>query len=280
MAVLPASGSCFADEAPQLKGDGVQTWVVRAANYVVAHSQCDAGATLSGDENEEWIAIVHPDSSFDVTAGLETVTVDRLSVVIVPPGLYTLIASKPSRISRVLVAADAGELAATASNAELYRTHPAGTAALVSWPEPTDGYRLRTYAVDDYELRPDVLGRIFRSRNFMVNVFGVRTEHRPQLAPHSHADHEQISLSLFGDYIHHARYPWGPDKNLWREDDHLAVTSPSAVVFPAQVIHTSETAGPSGPWQLVDIFGPPRVDFSLKAGYVRNADEYPMPDLP
>ena len=280
MVFLPASSSCFADEAPQLKADGVQTWAVRAANFVLVHHECDAGAVLSGEQGEEWIGIVHPASAFEITAGGEAATVESLSVVIVPPGPYTLTASTPGRVSLVMPAADAPEMAAAASNAELYQDHPVGTAALDSWPEPSDGYRLRTYAVDDYELRPDVLGRIFRSRNFMVNVFGARTEHRPLLAPHSHVDHEQMSLSLSGDYVHHARYPWGPERKLWREDGHLAVTSPSAVVFPTQVIHTSETSGQSGPWQLVDIFGPPRVDFSLKPGYVRNADEYPMPDLP
>ncbi len=276
-ALLETSALPITQEDPQLRSAGLDTWVVRAANFVVASSSAQAGVVIDGSSDEEWIALVHPDSSFVVRAGDEKADVAVLSVVIVPPGSYSFTAVGAGWLTRVLPAAGAPELAAAASNAERYATRPANTAPLEPWPMPTDGYRLRVYAVDDYPIREGILGRIFRSRNFMVNVFPVRTVPRPQLSPHSHDDHEQCSLSLSGDFVHHARYPWTPDKSVWHEDEHIALGSPSAVVFPTQVIHTSETVGDSSRWQLVDIFGPPRVDFSSKPGFVRNADEYPMP---
>jgi hypothetical protein len=46
-------------------------------------------------------------------------------------------------------------------------------------------------------------------------------------------------------------------------------------VSPPNVVHTSRNIG--GPGWLIDVFAPPRVDFSTKPGLVCNADEYPMP---
>ena len=97
-----------------------------------------------------------------------------------------------------------------------------------------------------------------------------------KLSPHSHADFEQASLLLEGDYVHHLRWPWGPDMSQWRPDEAGEVGSPSVLIIPAKVVHTSRNVGPKRSW-LIDVFGPPRMDFSSKPGMVCNEADYPMP---
>jgi hypothetical protein len=120
--------------------------------------------------------------------------------------------------------------------------------------------------------------RVFRSTNLMINIFLPWTTRRDErkLSPHSHENFEQMSLGLKGSFLHHLRYPWAPDKTRWRDDEHEHYDSPSVLVIPARVIHTTQDLGEGMTW-LVDIFGPPRMDFSSKTGFVLNAAEYPMP---
>ena len=49
-----------------------------------------------------------------------------------------------------------------------------------------------------------------------------------------------------------------------------------AGVVACRTVYESAATDPRGN-QLVDIFSPPRHDFSKMAGWVLNADEYPMP---
>lgn len=95
---------------------------------------------------------------------------------------------------------------------------------------------------------------------------------RRQLSPHAHADFSQGGLALEGDFVHHLRTPWGKNADDWREDVHLAAASPSLVVIPPTVEHTTEGTG-DGWHLLIDLFNPPRTDFIAK-GWMLNAGDY------
>jgi hypothetical protein len=59
-------------------------------------------------------------------------------------------------------------------------------------------------------------------------------------------------------------------------DEHQLVHAPAVTVIPPPSLHTSEAVAPDRN-HLIDVFSPPRSDFSAMEGWVFNADEYPAP---
>jgi hypothetical protein len=275
-AIEPSCGLYYASE-PQLNATGQKTWITRSANVVVVISQVSAGTELSRENNpDEYMLLLPPGMKAQVQAGAETIEAGPETLTILPPGQSSIKALTDGLLTRVFTIR-AADLAAQAANANVYAKGAPAVAPLQDWPTPVGGFKIRHYKLADYT-DPAIFGRLFRSTNLMINVFERKTDRRDprKLSPHSHADFEQISLALEGTFIHHLRTPWTADSLSWREDQHLEMGSPSALVIPTNLIHTTQDIGEGVAW-LIDVFGPPRMDFSLQAGVVRNAAEYPMP---
>ena len=254
--------------------------LMRGQNFVLHHVVITPGTVLRRTAQPDEYVLLVPDAGTRVTVstGGQRAVVSRPSIVIVPPGDSEITAETPGRLIRLLTTVSAPGLAGASANAGRYATPKPNAGPYRAWPGPGGGHAIRVYDLDVPD-EPGRFGRIWRCSTFMVNFLapgeGPRDPHR--LSPHAHDDFEQCSLALAGDFVHHLRWPWGADRIRWRDDVHLAAPSPSAVVIPPPVIHTTEATG-AGPHQLVDIFCPPRRDFSQVAGWVLNAGDYPMPD--
>jgi hypothetical protein len=277
------SATCARDyqEPPQVvDADGTSHWITRAANFVVVVSEATAGACLARDEQpDEYMLLLPPDTTAAISVANECVRSEGYSLTIVPPGRSRIEIVRPGLVVRIF-SNRAADLLEWAGNAATYAGGAPEVAPLQDWPEPIGGFRLRHYSLAECD-SPDpspLRMRVFRSCNLMINVFMPWTDRRDEtkLSPHFHEDFEQISLGMSGSFKHHLRYPWGADKTGWRDDEHQTAASPSVLVVPAGVVHTTQDIGLGVTW-LIDIFGPPRYDFSLRDGFVLNADEYPMP---
>jgi hypothetical protein len=271
----------FYETAPQQDDANGRTWFVRGQNFIVAYSEAKPGARLTRAAQPDEYAVILPDRDAvaRITAVGETVEVSGNLLAFLPPGESRISLPKGGRIVR-LFSVKSEDLAASCSNAASYaRPHP-NIPAFKPWPAPKGGYRIRSYDLD-IKASEGRFGRIFRCTNFMINYLEPRVGPRDtsKLSPHHHDDFEQCSLALEGDFIHDIRWPWIPDMSAWRADDHERCAAPSVAVIPPPAIHTTRAIGPDLNL-LVDIFSPPRVDFSLKPGWVLNADDYPMPDTP
>jgi len=268
----------FHDLPPQETASNGRTWYARGQNFVVAYTEAQPGTVLErADQIDEYVLIV-PERGVEValTAGAETHQIPGYSLVIVPPGKSAASVRNAGKIIRVF-SAQSPDLVALASNASAYeKAHP-NIPPYEPWPAPPEGFRVRIYSLD-VPPQEGRFGRLWRCSTVMINMLPLEPGPRDlaKLSPHHHDTFEQGSFALQGSFTHHIRWPWTANYEDWRADDHEVCPAPSLAVIPPPAIHTSAGSDPHLN-QLIDIFSPPRVDFSKMPGWVLNAHEYPMP---
>ena len=275
MPTARAENLYFYKQEPVKESGGAGTWYGRAQNLLVAYSRLRPGSTLemANSENEYFIILV--EGSIDVTSEKGSASVTGPAQIIVPPGKSSIAATSEGTLTRVFAPPPPELVKKAVNNSSYDEPHP-NVGPLELWPMPKDGYKLRVFQFDKL---PADSRKIFRSRNIMINwganYGGPRDVTR--LSPHKHDDFEQVSLCIKGKYTHHIRYPWESNSTTWMEDDHFELDTPSITIMPPPALHTSVAMAEAN--SLIDIFAPPRMDFSLGGMvYAGNAEEYPMPE--
>lgn len=262
----------------EVRGSG-RHWLMRAHNFLVEWIELAGGDPGFAFESrfesilvvEAGEASVSPDGSPAAPA-----TVPAHAVAIVPSGRHRLSAMNPTRLA--LIASQRGDLDqrgilnAQACEPPDPRVLPAGVPYRRRRPNPgVQVLPISTIMASHDKPRLKMLQTETLSLN-LVEYQGPRD--RSELSPHSHADFEQGSLAIAGHFVHHLRVNWGSDATLWRADEHLQASSPSLLVVPAEMVHTTEGVG-AGRHFLVDVFSPPRADF-IEKGWIFNAADYEL----
>jgi len=271
--------SKFYQQKPQLKEALFETWIARGQNFVLGYTTAKPHAQLIRNNQVDEYVVIAPDKNTDLIVywnGHEH-HIPGESLVFIPAGDSIVKLPNGGRVIQLLTHL-ASDWTILASNAASYGSDHNYVRKLIEWPRPKDGFKVRHYPID-VPSEEGRFGKIWRCSTFMINYLDIRKGPRDvtKMSPHSHMDFEQCSLALSGEFVHHVRWPWTTNMNHWKKDEQSHCATPSICIIPPPAVHTTQAIGEAEN-QLVDIFCPPRMDFSLKPGWVLNAHDYPMPE--
>jgi len=252
-------------------------WTGRGQNFAVSWIRAGASSTSADVDSADEAMLLVLGAPVGISGQGTSVQAPARSVCILPAKPWRL-DLQPGATCAVITSLRDGAPAG-ALNEAAYAERDARIAPVGPGYRPLRaGHEVRILSIDSVSASKDkprlkMLQTATLSINW-VEYDGPRD--RSALSPHAHKSFEQGSLALAGDFVHHLRVEWGEDANAWREDQHARLGSPSLMVVPVQMIHTSEGVG-AGPHLLIDVFSPPRADFIAK-GWVANSGDYAAPD--
>jgi hypothetical protein len=232
-------------------------------------------ATLGFASDEETMILLF-DGNGTIAGGGTHSNTPRRSLSILPAGAYEIGLAGAAR--GCILSTSRTDTPSAPLNAASYRAPDARVAPVgPPWPRTGDASTVQTFEIDKVKAPADNPRlKMFQSATMSINwVDYDGPRNRTALSPHAHRDFEQASLAVAGDFMHHLRVEWSKNADEWRDDAHRFAGSPSVLVVPPELIHTTEGVN-GGHHLLIDIFAPPRRDFIAKS-WMLNASAYRDP---
>ncbi|MGB3067774.1 MAG: hypothetical protein WBC18_04480 [Ottowia sp.] len=266
----------FSATAPEAL-DHRRHWLMRAQNFSTEWIEFDEGSAAASFDSGFEALIVGVRGSVRISPANDRTLpaeVPADSIAITPAGAHSILGEPGSAC--VVIASQRTDLAGRrVLNAESY-TEPDPRILPAGQPfRRTSALRgIQVLAFNDIMASPERPRlKMLQTDTLSINLVDYQgPRDRRMLSPHSHTSFEQGSLAVTGNFVHHLRAPWGNDANTWADDEHLPAPSPSLVVVPVEIIHTTEGIGEMR-HVLFDIFSPPRADF-IGNGWIFNARDY------
>jgi len=257
---------------PDGKSAGESRWLARARNFTIDFALGSAGTVLDVAVGTESFALL-PDAATTLAGEGGSWSVAKNSVVILPAGRWRLSLEGLGQVA-VLSTSNARP-ASSAINAAAFEAPDDEVAPVTSaWRRKQPLRAPQIFDMSQLQAPKDNPRlKMLQTETMSINWVDYEGERdRSTLSPHLHKDLEQGSLALAGSFLHHLRVEWGKDADLWQDDRHALVGSPSLLVVPVRMIHTTEGTG-GGRHLLVDVFSPARADFVAK-GWMLNAEDF------
>jgi hypothetical protein len=248
---------------------------VRGQNFLIEWLEAKANAPALVLSSDDETILLTFDASARIVGSLGESRVAGRTVVVLPAGDFQIYL-QPGRAA-VLSTSRKG-ISASALNAGSYAKRDERVSLLENgWERRNGSKEIQIFEIDKVKApasNPRL--KMFQSATMSINwVDYDGPRDRKSLSPHFHDDFEQASLAAAGNFVHHLRVTWGSDSDEWRDDVHMGAASPSILIIPPKLIHTSEGVG-EGRHLLIDVFTPPRRDFIARK-WMLNASEYVDP---